>query len=122
MLCGIARCASRFILDTSLRASIQEMEGVIRLFMVDFHPIAIPWTVIARIQEIVAQWQDESEKRMMGTVQVGNAVRIVDHGGFTGLFGEVVEIDEVQRRVRIDLEIFKRVTPMWLAEGKFEVV
>lgn len=102
--------------------SIKDIDGVIRLFMADFSPIAIPWTVVARIQDVCRNWQIERDKGMLATVQIGNTVRIVDHGGFTGLFGEVLQVDDAKRFVRIDLELFKRIIPMWLPEGKFEVV
>lgn len=102
--------------------SIAGIEGVIRLFMLCFRPVAVPWQAIVRIQEIERIGEVDHNCRPPMAVQAGDAIRLVDSGGLTGLFSTVMEVDQEGRRIRIVLEMLHRSWPMWLAEDKFEVL
>jgi transcriptional antiterminator NusG len=51
----------------------------------------------------------------------GQIVRVVD-GPFTGFRGEVKEVDEKSSTVRVDVQVYGRVTPMDVAPGQIERV
>lgn len=102
--------------------SIKDIDGVIRVFMVCFRPIAVHWSAISRIKEIEAAGEVDRNVRPLMSVSVGDAIRLTDSGGLTGLFSTVMEVDQDSRRIRIVLEMLHRAWPMWLDEGKFEVL
>lgn len=102
--------------------AIAGIPDVIRLFMAGFRPITVPISAIVRIQEIEAIGEVDQSCRPPLSVAVGDAIRLIDSGGLTGLFSTVVEVDEDNRRVRIVLEMLHRAWPMWLGEGKWEVL
>lgn len=51
----------------------------------------------------------------------GQIVRVVD-GPFTGFRGEVKEVDEKSSTVRVDVQVYGRVTPMDVAPEQIERV
>lgn len=103
--------------------TIPGIDGVIKLFMIDGHPISISREVISRVREVQqAERYGLHDCRPPMPAKVGDVVRLVDHGAFTGLFGVIVDVDEVKRHIRIDMEIMRRAVPMWIPEEKFEIV
>ena len=102
---------------------IASIDGIIKLFMCDGHPIAIPEEAIWRIRQVESEERNgRREQPTPMPVRLGDIVRIVDCHSFSGLFGVVKEIDESARRVRVDLEIMRRSVPLWLDGGQFEAV
>ncbi|HET7122903.1 MAG TPA: KOW motif-containing protein [Bradyrhizobium sp.] len=49
----------------------------------------------------------------------GQLVRVVD-GPFTGFCGEVKEVDEKSSTVKVDVQVYGRLTPMDLAPEQIE--
>jgi transcription antitermination factor NusG len=103
--------------------AIRGLRGVMRLMMWAERPIPIGEAEMARIQYIE---QDRAGGRVAKLapieLQVDVLVRILDPLSFAGLIGFITEVDHEKRQVHVEIEIFKRMVPLWLNPEQVEVV
>jgi transcription antitermination factor NusG len=100
---------------------INYIDGVIRLLLAGGTPVSIPDIAMDRIREIEARGGDIAKHNPM-RVRVGQAVRIIDYGSWTGLFAPVVAIDAEKRRVQVEFDILGGKVPTWFDEKYVEAL
>lgn len=102
---------------------IVDVRGVIRLFKIDLRPVSVPHAAMDRIR---AKESDLASGRIghipMVNAKVGDIVRLVECGAYTGLFAPVAQINEQLGRLCVTLELFGRPSTYWLNPDQIEVV
>jgi transcription antitermination factor NusG len=102
--------------------SLTSIDGVIRLFCADNHPIVIPEAVIKRVREKEAELRGTIDAPPPITLAVGTPVRLIDCGSYSGLFSLVAKIDQERGLVMIELDLFCRKVPKWLKPEQVEIL
>ena len=86
-------------------------------FLGDPNPVAIP---LREIEQILAQVQEGVDRpKASVSFEVGEQVRVSD-GPFASFNGSVQEVDEERSRLKVEVSIFGRATPVDLEFGQVE--
>ena len=108
--------------DGDLWHTIRGIENVIRLFMINFRPVPIPEFIMERIRDKEQELSlGRGIKQIPLPLKATDVVRATD-GPFMGFFGVVIEVDQKNRRVRAELDIFGRKTPVEFEGDQLELV
>lgn len=104
--------------------TIAHIDGVVRLLMVDGHPLPLTESVIALVRNVEAELAEEGGRRRRKVLgmRLGDVVQIVEPLSFQGFLGPIVAIDGKARTVTVELEIFGRTTPLKLPPENVVVV
>lgn len=81
-------------------------------FMGGGKPVVIPAAEIAKIKNQVTS--SEAMPRQTANFEIGKPVRVID-GPFKDLTGEVAEVDADNQRLKVNVSIFGRSTPVELS-------
>lgn len=102
---------------------IPRLRGVLRLLMIEQRPVPIPDPIIDHIRNREIEMAGgRIAKGPPITIRVGALLRILDPFSFAGLFGHAVEIDQDEHRLCVEIDIFGRMVPLWLAPEQLEPV
>lgn len=101
----------------------RDIKGIIRLFKIDERPVSIPVAAMERIRAKEAELANgRCANVSMVNAKVGDIVRLVECGVYTGLFAPVSEINEALARVCVALELMGRPSAFWCNPEQIEVV
>ena len=101
---------------------IQDMRGVVRLFMIDERPVPLGEWEVQCIREAEArELEGKTRKAPLLAVRVGNFVQVKD-GPFAVFFGFVKAVNERHGTAKVEVNIFGRLTPVDLQADQLDVV
>jgi transcriptional antiterminator NusG len=100
---------------------IMDMRGVLRVFMINSRPVPIGATEMQRIWEAEERERQGKKRVSRFLPDIMDFVQIKE-GPFAHFFGSVIEVDGEKFRVKVEIDIFGRPTPVELAGDQFEVV
>lgn len=86
-------------------------------FLGDKHPVALRPSEVNRILGKIDELEN-SDTESLETFIVGENVKIID-GAFTTFIGEIIDVSDEKRRLKMNVKVFGRETPL---ELKFEQV
>lgn len=101
---------------------IRDLDGVIRLFMINLVPVPVAHFVMERIR--AKEIELGLPKVILAApimVKIGEVVRVLA-GPFAAFFGVVREINSKKRTLRVEMDIFGRKTPVELEVEQVEAV
>lgn len=100
------------------------IEGVVWLFMLELRPLPLPDKVMRDIRDIEAElaMHGRRRKRVPLAVQVGTLLQITHPSPFAGLFGYVTAIDDKERSIEVEVDIFGRPTKVSLPPEHVQIV
>jgi transcriptional antiterminator NusG len=102
--------------------TIIDIRGVLRLFMVDGRPVPVGELEMQCLREAEErERQGKPRASKLIAMKAGDFVQVKD-GPFASFFGMVAEVDAKKYRLKVDVDIFGRSTPITLDCDQVEVV
>lgn len=106
--------------DSDAWHAIAGIEHVKRLFMINFRPVPLSEAVMERIRQIEAEHAIGPSRRMPIPFKVKDLVRVKD-GPFASFFGFIIEIDDKERWLKVEVDLFGRLVPVQLGPEQVEM-
>lgn len=102
---------------------ITGVRGVSRLLTIGERPVPVPDAVIDHLRaKEVELTGTKATKGPPITLEVGTYARILEPLAFAGLFGKIVLVNQTERKVGVELDIFGRMVPLELDPENVEAV
>lgn len=97
--------------------------GVRRLLRYGELPIPVSAAAMDHIREVEADARTGiKRKKTITGCKVGDWVQLIEHQAFGGFFGLVIELLDEKDRIKVDVELFGRQTPVEVSVSQVRVV
>lgn len=101
----------------------RDLIGVIRVLKFGERPWPVPPPIMKRVHEReAALMEDNSGKHPPIPFAVGVTVQAIEHPAFVGFIGKVTELLPEKQRVKVELDLFGRLTPVEMSVNQLRTI